>query len=144
MARRRTPIVRGRAALILALIAVAAAGLTACGSKKDADRFAEKLRAHGYGKVEVSADRERKSGKTRLVAYDAHILVNTDADPQTCDVELENDVRSAKGGLLATFDVDEIRDARGARHEVEDDRSWPDNPTLTVLRAELARHSIDC
>lgn len=143
MARRRqAPFVNRALAVALTLVAVA--GFSACGSKSDADRFAEKLRSHGYGTVDVSADREKKNGKSRLVAYDAHIIVNTDADLQTCDVELENDVRSSGKGLVGAFDVDEIRDARGAQHEVENDRAWPDNPTLTTLRAELAEHAIDC
>ncbi|EFC79190.1 hypothetical protein [Parafrankia sp. EUN1f] len=140
--QQRTPMVRGGIALVLT--ASVLTGLTACGSKNDADKFAEKLRTKGYGKVHVSADIERKGGKKRTVAYDAHVLVNTDADPQTCDVELENDVRSSGRGLVDYFDVDEVRDARGSGHEVEDDRTWPDNPTLTQLRAELVEHSIDC
>ncbi|WP_238429668.1 hypothetical protein [Frankia nepalensis] len=116
--------------------------LTGCGSKNNAKKFADKLKANGFGSVEVTSDKEKKGSKTVLVAYDAHVSVNTDADPAACDVELEND--ASKSSLANYFDVDDVRDANGRDHDVENDKSWPDNPSLSVLRAELSEHGIDC
>lgn len=139
--RKRTPGVV--VAIGVAPFLIVAIALSGCGGENGAEKFAGKLKAKEFGSLSVTADKEKRGSKKVLVAYDAHIAVNTDADPATCDVELENDANSS-GGLADYFDVDDVRDADGTDHDVENDQTWPDNPTLSTVKAELSEHLIDC
>ncbi|GAA1040118.1 hypothetical protein GCM10009557_60500 [Virgisporangium ochraceum] len=134
---------RSRFALI-ALSAAAAIALSACSSKSDA--FADKLEKAGFDHVEVTQDKETKSvynkkkkkneSKSELVAYDFDWKVNADADPATCEVELEH-AASRNGNLTGNgWYIDEV--------DGKDVTDSPVSPNPDAVREYVKSHDIDC
>lgn len=133
---------RSRATL---LVLSAAAALMLAGCSSSADEFESKLKKAGFDHVSVEADTQSKTTynkkkkknetKKETVAYDFDWTVNTDADPATCEVELEH---AASGGALTGggWHIDEVNG-----NDVSDS---PQSPNADAVRNYLKSHNIDC
>jgi hypothetical protein len=129
---------------MLALSATAALVVAGCSSS--GDEFADALEKAGFDNVKVVQDKETKSvynkkkkkneRKTVVVAYDFDWKVSTDADPATCDVELEHAANSS-GGLTGNgWYIDEVNG--------DDVTDSPPSPNPDAVRGYLKSHNIDC
>jgi hypothetical protein len=131
---------------VVVAASVVAVGLALGGCSSSADEYADSLKKAGFDHVKVEQDKESKSvynkkkkkneKKSVVVAYDFDWKVNTDADPATCEVELEH-AANGSGDLTGNgWYIDEVNG--------KDVSDSPASPNPDAVRNYLKSHNIDC
>ena len=124
--------------VVLTTALVGATALAGCSSAED--DFADDLKKAGFDHVKVVSDTESKTTynkkkkknetKKTVVAYDFDWKVSTDADPDTCEVEIEQTANSS-GWFIDEVNGKDVSDS-------------PRSPNADAVRSYLTAHQVDC
>jgi hypothetical protein len=130
--------------VVLTTALLGATALSACSSASD--DFADQLKKAGFDHVTVVSDSESKTTynkkkkknekKTTVVAYDFDWKVSTDADADTCEVEIEHATNSSGGLDSGGWYIDEVNG--------DDVGDSPHSPNADAVRSYLTSHNMDC